>query len=268
MTGGHAHWEELAVGHAFAALEPEDEEVFLAHRRGCDVCARTLDETTAVAAHLAYAAEPAAPPAALHDAIVDAVRRSGRPVAFPEPVSARPQPPGSRLAETAPARSPRRSGLGSAGLAVGLVAGLVSVIGLGVWNTNLRANVAVKDAAIARLEGVGELAGDPATVRVAMTSGTGISGTALVRGAQAYVLLHGLPVNPAGTTYVLWYRDDQRGYHAIDTFDVREADHVNVVEAALDRPIELIAAIAVSREPGRSAPPTPSSTLLQGEVPD
>ncbi len=262
----HIRWEELAVGHAFSALEPEDEQLFLSHLRGCGLCERTLTETIAVASHLAYAAEPADPPAALREAIVDAVRRSGRPVAFPQQItplsvsSAAAAPPRSLSSRTA------RSSYRPAFALVGMAAGLVAVVGLGVWNTNLRANIEVKNAAIARMERVGQITADPATVRVAMTSGAGVRGTALIRGSQAYVLVEGLPVNALDSTYVLWYRDKQGGFHAIETFDVRETDHVNVVEATLDRPIDRIASLAVSREPGRTSPPTPSFALVQGSL--
>ena len=269
MTREHAQWDELAVGHALSALEPEDEQAFLAHLRGCGLCERTLTESHEVAAHLAYAAEPAEPPAGLHDAIFDAVRRSGRPPVFPEQVTPLRTPERAPSAAIATSRS-RFSHRSSAAL-VGMAAGLVAVIGLGVWNTNLRANLDVKNAAIERMERVGELEADPSTVRVALsasalTASGNARGTALLRGSQAYVLVQGLPANAADSTYVLWYRDNQGGYHAVETFDILEPDHVNVVEATLDRPIDRIAGIAVSREPGRSAPTTPSAALVQGLI--
>lgn len=264
MTREHTEWDELAVGHAFSALEPEDEQVFLAHLRGCELCERTLTESHEVASHLAYAAPPAEPPAALREAIVDAVRRSGRPAVFPQQVtplrSARP------ASATVPVARSRFSSYRSGAALVGVAAGLVAIVGLGVWNTNLRANIDVKNAAIDRMERVGELEADPSTVRVALTSGGQARGTALLRGSQAYLLVQGLPVNAPDSTYVLWYRDSQGGYHAVDTFDIREPDHTNVVEATLDRPIDRIAGIAVSREPGRSAPTTPSVALVQGVI--
>ena len=38
----HERFEELAVGHALAALEPEDEQTFLLHLRGCAACERAV----------------------------------------------------------------------------------------------------------------------------------------------------------------------------------------------------------------------------------
>ncbi|HVE62677.1 MAG TPA: anti-sigma factor [Mycobacteriales bacterium] len=258
----HIQWEELAVGHAFSALEPEDEQAFLTHLRGCGLCERTLAETDAVASHLAYAAEPADPPAALREAILDAVRESGRPVRFPAKVTPLRSSTRPHLAAARTVRSPYRSALALAGVA----AGLVAIVSVGVWNTNLRANIEVKNAAIARMEQVSEIAADPTTVRVPLTSGDVAGGTAFVRGSTAVVLVRGLPANAPNSTYVLWYRDKQGGFHAVNTFDVRETDHVNIVDSALDRPIDQIASIAVSREPGRTAPATPSFALVQGSV--
>ena len=41
----HAPFDELAVGWALHALEPEDEALFVAHLAGCERCAATVAET-------------------------------------------------------------------------------------------------------------------------------------------------------------------------------------------------------------------------------
>lgn len=259
MTAEHEKWEELAVGHVLSALEPEDDERFARHLRGCAACERTIAEMTAVASHLAYAAEPADPPAGLKDSILDAVAKSDRPStpAQRAPMRALPDLPG--LAQIrAESRVPAWTRLVSA------AAGIVLVAGLAVWNVNLRGNVELSQRTVARMERVQDLAADPATVRVPMSSGSGAKGTALVRGTDVVLLVDGLPRNERSSIYVVWYQDTTGGFHAVDTFDVREDDHVNVVESELDRPIERIAAIAISREPGRVAPTTPSVPLVQG----
>jgi len=48
----HALYDQLAVGHALSALEPEDEQAFLAHLPGCAACERALAEHTETLAHL------------------------------------------------------------------------------------------------------------------------------------------------------------------------------------------------------------------------
>ncbi len=257
MTAEHEKWEELAVGHVLSALEPEDEERFARHLRGCAACERTIAEMTAVASHLAYAAEPADPPAGLKDSILDAVARSDRPAIPATPLRSLPDLP--RLAQIrAESRVPAWTRL------VSVAAGVALVVGLAVWNVNLRGNAELSQRTVARMERVQDLAADPATVRVPMSSGSGAKGTALVRGTDVVLLVDGLPRNEQSSIYVIWYQDTTGGFHAVDTFDVREDDHVNVVESRLDRPIDRIAAIAISREPGRVAPTTPSIPLVQG----
>ena len=260
MTADHEKWEALAVGHVLAALEPEDEDLFASHLAGCSVCARTIAEMTSVASHLAYAAEPAEPPAALKSSILDAVAASGR---APAPSARGESALGNVVPLVRPApqhASTRWAQLLSAAAAVVLIAGL------GVWNLNLRQNVQIADQAVARMTRVEQLAADPTTVRVPLTSGNGAKGSALVRGTDVAVLLKGLPRNDASSIYVLWYQDDGGTFRAFDTFDVRETDHVNVVESSLALPITRIQAIAVSREPGRVAPANPSFPLVQGKT--
>mgnify|MGYP000215097741 CR=1 FL=1 len=47
-TPDHDMFDELAVGWALHALEPEDEAVFAVHLPGCTRCAATVAETTEV----------------------------------------------------------------------------------------------------------------------------------------------------------------------------------------------------------------------------
>ena len=58
----HDRFDELAVGHALSALEPEDEVVFLAHLPGCASCERALADHRETLGHLAYAAADEEPP--------------------------------------------------------------------------------------------------------------------------------------------------------------------------------------------------------------
>ena len=262
MSADHEKWESLAVGHVLAALEPEDEEMFAAHLRGCAVCARSIAEMTSVASHLAYAAEPADPPAALKASIMDAVARSERaPAAAPRRTDT-----AADADNVVPLRSRSHELTGRWAQVLSAAAALVLVVGLGVWNLNLRQNAQLADQALARMATVEQLAADPATVRVPLSSGNGARGAALVRGSDVAVLINGLPRNDASSIYVLWYQDDGGTFRAFETFDVREDDHVNVVKSTLALPISRIQAIAVSREPGRVAPANPSFPLMQGKT--
>src|SRR3954466_3686218 len=51
--GTHAAFDELAAGHALNALEPGDEQTFLAHLDGCAQCQRSLADFSEVAAGVA-----------------------------------------------------------------------------------------------------------------------------------------------------------------------------------------------------------------------
>lgn len=260
MTSEHEKWDELAVGHVLSALEPEDEEIFARHLRGCSLCLRTITEMTAVASHLAYAAPPSEPPAELKDSIFDAVRRTGRPPALPN------QRPGLESISAGSASSRVFREPSRWVRALSMAAGVIVIVGLGLWNVNLRATAELSQQAVARLERVERLTADPSTLRVAMTSGSGAKGTALVRGSEVVTLVNGLPKNDPNSIYVVWYQDETGGFHAMDTFDVREADHVNVVESTLDRPVSGIVALAISKEPGRKAPLVPSYAVVQGKT--
>jgi hypothetical protein len=71
---GHRAFEELAVGHALSALEPEEQERFQAHLVGCARCERDVAEHQAVLGQLAHAAPSVEPPPSLLEGIRAAVR--------------------------------------------------------------------------------------------------------------------------------------------------------------------------------------------------
>src|SRR3954462_11423819 len=74
----HTFYDELAVGWALHALEPEDEDVFAAHLPGCDRCARTVAETSEVMAAMAADLPPAEPPTQLGDRLSAAVAETAQ----------------------------------------------------------------------------------------------------------------------------------------------------------------------------------------------
>ena len=63
----HDPFDELAVGWALHALEPDDEAVFVAHLPGCERCATTVAETSEAMAAMATDLPQAEPSAALRD---------------------------------------------------------------------------------------------------------------------------------------------------------------------------------------------------------
>ncbi len=87
----HETFDELAVGWALHALEPEDEAVFAPHLARCPRCARTVAETSEVMAALATDLPPAEPSDGLRDRLRDAVERTEQ---LPPPAGADPAPAG------------------------------------------------------------------------------------------------------------------------------------------------------------------------------
>lgn len=297
---GHEHYDELAVGHAFSALEPAEEAEFAAHARGCTSCRRTVDEASEVMAQLASAAEPAAPPPELAERLREAVARSPRarradgPTSAPEarglagPVApataapsgapdswARPAPgPGDPDAESdgatslSAARERRRSRLDRVQrfapwvLTAAALAGLLAVTS---WGLSVRAE---RDQ-LAASAGAGDqlltAVGDPSVELVSLRPREGYDGTALVmlEGDQAVVLLDGLPPNDAeATSYVLWATPVGGIAQPAGVFDIHDG-RVHVVEVdTMPAPADSIAALAVTHEAGNTPPPSGSSAIL------
>lgn len=75
----HEAYEELVVGYALSALEPEEEQEFLRHLGGCARCEQSLARHRQTLAHLAYAVEPATPPPALLEGIRQRIAAEGAP---------------------------------------------------------------------------------------------------------------------------------------------------------------------------------------------
>ncbi|MGY1695889.1 anti-sigma factor domain-containing protein [Geodermatophilus sp. SYSU D00814] len=108
----HQTFDELAVGWALHALEPEDEAVFGAHLATCPRCARTVAETAEVMSALAGDLPAAEPSERLRDRLRDAVERTGQ---VPPPAGAEPAPPALPPVPAAPPGGRRRTDVPGAG---------------------------------------------------------------------------------------------------------------------------------------------------------
>lgn len=75
----HSRFDELAVGWALYALEPDDEQVFVKHLTGCERCRRTVRETQETLATVTLALPCPEPPARLLDRIYEAIGAPARP---------------------------------------------------------------------------------------------------------------------------------------------------------------------------------------------
>ena len=257
----HARYEELAAGHALSALEPEDEQDFVTHLARCARCARDLAEHEATLAHLAYAPEPAEPPAALLSGIRAGVLASGRGASFPSPA----QPPATPQPVDLGERRRRRdaSRLRRAGVWTGVAAAAALIVSLGVWNTELQRDRDEQAELTGRLAKAVTPLRDSSTDTVPLAGESGeVVAVALVRGDEMTLVVDGLPVNDAATTYVLWGESRYGDKRAVGAFDVTTED-VDVLDGLrLKDSVADVTRFMVTREQGDEAPPIPTLPVL------
>jgi len=252
----HGTFDEMAVGYALHALEPEDEAVFAVHLPTCPRCAATVAETGEVMAALAADLPAAEPP--------DEVR-----IRLRAAVAATEQRAAPAAAPAAP--TPERPPVWRRVLPGALVAAAVAtILGLGLWNVvlaqsrdELRATVAGQEAVVTALLRPGR-----ATVATLDGDGRPVA-TVVARSGELQVITHGLSVNEAATTsYVVWGLGGDEP-EALGTFDVgrSQMDLLTVGSRAtgLDG-LDSYAEYAISLEPGQEAPSRPTVVVAKGEV--
>jgi hypothetical protein len=249
---GHASYDELAVGYALSALEPDDEQQFVGHLRGCAVCARALAEHTETLAHLAYAADAETPPPSVLDGIRAGVAASGRAGAFPAPLSL----------DAARDRRSRTQRLMTASL--GAAAALILIVSL-VFVRGLMADRDTQQSVNERLAAaVRNLTGPDA--RLIDLKGDGGHGTLILNGQRVSLVMAGMPRNDTkSSVYVLWEQTTFGDVSAVGVFDVK--DEVAVANLQLRQPADTVRTFMVTQEKGRVAPPrTTQRVLVAGEA--
>ena len=264
-SGGDAHavFEELAVGYALHALEPQDELRFTTHLASCAACERAVAEHTDTLAQLAYAAPAAEPPPALLEGIRAAVRADAGP-AVPDPPSV-PEP----VADLATARRRRQAvAVPRSWLTAGAAAAVALVLGLGAWNAVLQND---RDAQVARGDRLASVVEtlerrDTRTVRLADFDGE-VRAVVVAHGQQMSLVVDGLDRNPEDTVYVLWGQSRDGDVRALGTFDVT-AEGLDVrQDMPLQVPVEDLSALMVTHEKGRTAPEsTEQPVVVAGSV--
>jgi len=278
MTAGdrrdvHDPFDELAVGWALHALEPEDEAVFAAHLPGCERCATTVAETSEVMAAMATDLPQAEPSAALRDRIRAAVEQTEQlPAPLPEPAT----PIEPATAPVPPVRAvapePRPDG-GSPSrwrraLPLGLVAAAVAaILGLGLWNVVLTSDRQQLQETVAEQNEVmnGLLTPGRATIAPLEDDGKAVA-TVVARGDEVDVITHGLSVNDRrSTTYVLWNMSGNAA-QSLGTFDVTSPTMgMKIVGSGLTG-VDQFDTYGISLEPGRKAPSLPTEVVATGQV--
>lgn len=279
----HEAFDELAVGWALHALEPEDEDAFAGHLASCARCARTVTETHEVMAAMATdlpVAEPSVDLRARLRAAVEEteqdpapqavapptpIRRAPRvtvPAEADEPVS-RPRFFGPRTVRHAEPTSSWRRVVPRALVA----AGVAAVLGLGAWNVAVTQDRDTARATAASQSDVMDalLAPGRATIAPMEHDGRTVA-TVVARDGQAQVVTDGMGVNDtAATTYVLWGMTEGSPV-ALGTFDVTSPG-IDLQTVGSDATgLDDYSAYGISIEPGRQAPSSPTDIVANGQV--
>ena len=268
----HRVFDELAVGWALHALEPEDESAFADHLPGCARCAQTVADTAEVMAAMAADLPRAEPSAGLRDRLRAAVAETEQlpphDVAAPEPAEpARPAAtgfPGYRQVESPAGAVPRpRRRAPVLALAAAAVA---AIVGLGVWNvfladarSDLETTVAEQDRIVDRLL----IPGDATVAALSDGEGRPVA-TVVARSDSVDVVTYGLDLNDAETeTYVLWGIEGDVP-EAIGTLDVTRSQLTLQTVGSGSTGLDEYSGYGISIEPGRQAPPEPTEIVAMG----
>jgi hypothetical protein len=276
----HRTWEELAVGWALHALEPEDESVFTEHLAGCARCAQTAADTAEVMSALADHLPKAEPSEGLRERLRAAVEETDQLPQAPRPAEPAVVP---AMVPPAPVRPSGSSAYGNLRaplpvidqrpawrrvLPTALVAAVVAaVLSLGAWNV-----VVTSDRDAARATAAEEsrildelLAPGRAALAPVRADGRTVA-TVVARDDKVQVVTTGLPVNDSHDhTYVVWGMRDGLP-EPLGTFDVvsPQTDLRTVGSSATG--LDDYSTYAISLEPGREAPSFPTDVIGQGEV--
>lgn len=250
MNESHERYEELAAGYALVALEPGDEQAFLAHLPSCAACERAVAQHLETAAHMAYAPDaPELPPSVLAG-IRAGVQGSGR-ASPPRPA---PELPAPTSLDSARAR--RQAGRLPRGW-VGVAAAAALVLSLGIWNASLRNGQSEAERRADRLAAAVQLL-EGEEVPLRDEAGRPVAYAVVRDDRTVSLVVDGLAPNDASeSTYVLWQTGDT-GTRPVGAFDV--TGNIDVVhDLPLVTSLQGWTAFAVTREPGRTAPKAPGS---------
>lgn len=277
----HEEYDELAVGWALGALEPDDESRFTRHVENCERCRQTVDDAHDVSAALALALPAEQPSAALKERLLAAVTAEPR-AAEPEPeatlrrgvdsgmrgraLTSRPSSAHRAPHRTASGWS-RRRGFGVRGVALAAAVALVG--GLAVWNVVLRTQQSETQSTVAAQAAVIDALDDRGVYHVApLRTGAGAPvGMVVVHDGAAQVMANGLALNDTSdSTFVLWGLGPTASPEALGTFDVVSPElDVRTVSSTVTG-LDQYDGYAISLESGRQAPSSPTDMVATGTV--
>ncbi|MGH3779956.1 MAG: anti-sigma factor domain-containing protein [Pseudonocardiaceae bacterium] len=247
---------DLAVGWALHALEPAEESLVVVHMPDCPTCISIAAETEEIGATLGLSVPEAIPSAELEQRVLSVIGTSW--VAPVVPLASATQP-ARRIAKASRLRARELA----AAAAMILVAASV-VLGVRVVQLNGELNQA--QGQVTGMSEAIQSAADNGSIRVPLVAKDGRAvGMVLANRDQVAVVATRLPSNQDDHTYVLWGLTGGAPV-ALTAFDVaREAPGPHPVPST-SGPASFTG-YAVSLEPGRRAPATPTDIVASGQVP-
>ena len=281
----HDEWDELAVGYALTALEPDEMERFIEHLVSfCPQCQQAVDDTASVGAELATALTmPVVPPSnALRDSVLSAAL-AARPavpqtaadldrVASVAQLPQRPEP--TAVPETPPGRSSgahrvvdlsERRASRSAGWLVAAAAAVVAVVMsvTALMSIHSRDRTAA-DAAGYRAAVFAAVGSSGQVVPLRNNGGTEIASVVAHASSVSLVNLDMVP-NSKSSSYVLWgINGKTTNPIALGVFDVAGKRVQNQQVGTDSRGYAGFNSFAVSHEPGHTPPAAPTTIVAEG----
>jgi Anti-sigma-K factor rskA len=246
---------EEAVAFALHALEPDEEAAMRRHIERCHSCTETVRETELVAAAVGGAVEQVDPPARLRANLLAVA--TDTPQSEPAP---QPQPHPRFAARRRANRTRTRVLIAAAAAAV-----VIGVGGLGTYAAQVQRQRDALAAQAQALAGIVTQLDAPGSTHATLRTDTGQPVAAvLVTAAGRTVVTAGLdPNDTSATTYVVWGlgEGDPRPLAAFDV--AAPGPGIHEIGPGGDSPF---AAYAVSLEPGRTMPATPTKVVASGQV--
>lgn len=263
----HQPFEELAVGHALSALEPEEESQFLAHLGACARCERAVADHQATLAHLAHAAPTPEPPPSLLEGIRAGIRAEPRGVApgwRPAPAAAAPE----QVVNLGERRRRRSIPVRRSHLLTSVAAVAALLLGLGGWNASLQRDNGEQSSQLDSMASAVRALESPDTRTVRLTSPEGdVKAVAVMQGEQMSLVVDGLAPNAGETVYVLWGQSSYGDVRAVGTFDVAMTELEVLDGMRLEPSIGDVTALMVTHEKGRTPPAmTTQPVVARGDV--
>ena len=256
----HARFDELAAGHALHALDPADERRFLSHARQCPLCQQALAGYADVAAELAEIAPAAEPSPRLGPRIVAAALAA----------DPRDDRPGIRRAGAGADRTGTQTDLDTRVVPLRRhprprwlkAAAAAAVIAGGTWAGLAASTGSSPPQPVAAC-------GHPGACPEVLLTGTAAHRTAarvIVAAGTAWLQPAGLPADDTKRQiYVLWQVTAGHAPLPVGSFDIGPGADQPIRVGTLAASYHATKAFAVSLEPGRAIPASPSHLVAQGQ---